>query len=156
MRIQDAPPAGWYPDPEGTARLRFWEGTDWSDRYRARPGPSVDDGPGATAGGAVAGALPGRIPAASQVDAAQLVEQVRLAARQEAERAVELFGRQARSVTGELQPLISQYTSAFGRIVRRIAVVVVLIAIAWVAWQVFAQASLLDWIGDRIDNLGER
>ena len=32
-----APPAGWYPDPTGGLRLRWWDGTDWTDRYRARP-----------------------------------------------------------------------------------------------------------------------
>ncbi|MFZ8999092.1 MAG: DUF2510 domain-containing protein [Ilumatobacteraceae bacterium] len=153
MRIQDAPPAGWYPDPEGTARLRFWEGTDWTDRYRARPAGSFDEGTPPTD----VGRAPSWSPAApAAVDPAQLVEQVRLAARQEAERAAELFAQQARSVTGELQPLISQYTSAFGRIVRRVAVIAVVIAIAWVAWQVVAQAALLDWLGDRIDGLGDR
>ncbi|MEY2958386.1 MAG: hypothetical protein RLZZ01_954 [Actinomycetota bacterium] len=153
MRIQDAPRAGWYPDPEGTARLRFWEGTDWTDRYRARPVSSSDDAPPAVGLAEPQGR--GWSSTSSPVDPAQLVEQVRLAARQEAERAAELFAIQARSVTGELQPLISQYTSAFGRIVRRVAVIAIVLGIAWVAWQVFAQASLLDWIGDRIDELGD-
>jgi Protein of unknown function (DUF2510) len=26
------PPAGWYPDPSGRSRLRYWTGTEWS-RY---------------------------------------------------------------------------------------------------------------------------
>jgi uncharacterized protein DUF2510 len=25
-----APPAGWYPDPKGEARLRYWDGKDWT------------------------------------------------------------------------------------------------------------------------------
>ena len=153
MRIQDAPPAGWYPDPEGTARLRFWEGTDWTDRYRAKPIEGFGDEAKVPVSQADASQSPRWSVSAPQVDSAQLVEQVRLAARQEAERAAAMFASQARSVTGELQPLISQYTSAFGRLVRRVAVVAVVIAVAWVAWQVFAQASLFDWIGDRIDNL---
>ena len=37
MKRSDAPPPGWYPDPEGGARLRYWEGDDWSDRFRHRP-----------------------------------------------------------------------------------------------------------------------
>lgn len=26
-----APPAGWYPDPHGVARLRYWDGTRWTE-----------------------------------------------------------------------------------------------------------------------------
>lgn len=31
--------AGWYPDPEGdTTRLRYWDGTQWTDNYTPVPG----------------------------------------------------------------------------------------------------------------------
>jgi uncharacterized protein DUF2510 len=26
------PPAGWYPDPQGQARLRYWDGNAWTDQ----------------------------------------------------------------------------------------------------------------------------
>lgn len=31
------PPPGWYDDPSGTDRQRWWDGAHWSDHYRARP-----------------------------------------------------------------------------------------------------------------------
>lgn len=37
--------AGWYPDPEGdTTRLRYWDGTQWTNDYTAAPGaaPTAD------------------------------------------------------------------------------------------------------------------
>jgi hypothetical protein len=30
-------PAGWYPDPGGTPQLRYYDGTNWTDRYVAAP-----------------------------------------------------------------------------------------------------------------------
>jgi len=26
-----APPAGWFPDPRGEKRLRYWDGATWTD-----------------------------------------------------------------------------------------------------------------------------
>ena len=26
------PPANWYPDPYGEKRLRYWDGSTWTDR----------------------------------------------------------------------------------------------------------------------------
>lgn len=157
MRIEDAPPAGWYPDPEGTSRLRWWEGTDWSDRYRARPiRGSVTD---ADFVAAEPGARQHRIDDPTQVnvntnfDTQQMVEQVRIAARQEAERAAEMFGQQARSAARGITPLITEYTSKFIRWFRIAAVVVLILVIAWIAFQTIAQVTFFEWLGDRIDNL---
>ncbi|WP_223402256.1 DUF2510 domain-containing protein [Occultella gossypii] len=30
-------PAGWFPDPEGQDRLRYWDGTAWTENYAPRP-----------------------------------------------------------------------------------------------------------------------
>lgn len=156
MRIEDAPPPGWYPDPEGTSRLRYWEGTDWSDRFRPRPIQSyvaevpqsssnqdgshrwVPDAPGLNARG---------------VNTQAVVDQVRVAAREEAERAADMFARRARAAGREIEPLISQYTSRIMRWFRFASVLAIVLLIGWVIWQVFVQVSLFDWIGERIDNL---
>lgn len=31
-------PAGWHDDPEGGTRLRYWDGTRWTEHYADRPG----------------------------------------------------------------------------------------------------------------------
>jgi hypothetical protein len=157
MRVEDAPPAGWYPDPDGGSRLRWWEGTDWSDRWRAPPTAGVLEIQKAAAeqareefddvGGYVGmGGL-------SRRDSEEIISQVRQAARSEAERAAQLFGDQAMRVTNQITPLVTEYTNKFLKWVRIVAVIGVILGIAWVAWQIFAQVSLFDWIGDRIDNL---
>ena len=66
-----------------------------------------------------------------------------------------MFGAQARSATEGLQPLISEYTSKLIRWIRIISVIAVLLLVGWVAFQIFAQVSLFEWIGDRIDNLSD-
>lgn len=32
-------PAGWYPDPIGVGAARYWDGEQWTERYRDAPGP---------------------------------------------------------------------------------------------------------------------
>jgi hypothetical protein len=36
------PQAGWYPDPDDRAKLRYWNGDGWTDERRARAPSSVD------------------------------------------------------------------------------------------------------------------
>ena len=159
MRIQDAPPPGWYPDPEGTSRLRYWEGTDWTDRFRARPTDgqlSIMTQVAAAAAhreGAYRWVPDDHGIGNPSVNTQAVVDQVRLAARAEAERAAQMFGQQARSATRDLQPLISEYTSKITRWFRIASVLAITLLIAWVLWQVFVQVSLFEWIGDRVDNL---
>ena len=35
------PVQGWYADPAGTDQLRWWDGTQWTDRYQAAPASST-------------------------------------------------------------------------------------------------------------------
>ncbi len=157
MRVEEAPPAGWYPDPEGGSRLRFWEGTDWSDRYRAPPTSGVVrfQEEAAQRARAEFDDLGGYVPptGVNRRESDEIVNQVRLAARAEAERAAQLFGQQARSATRQLSPLISQYTSKITRWFRILSIVAIVLLVGWLAFQIFAQVSLFDWIGDRIDNI---
>lgn len=163
MRVEDAPAAGWYPDPQGGSRLRWWEGTDWSDRYRAPPTQSEVDRRALVSATRhdvdhevhledYQQRLPPSMRGRGQ-DSQEIVEQVRLAARQEAERAAQMFGTQARSAARDLQPLITEYTSKITRWFRIAAVLAIILLIGWVAFQIFAQVSLFEWIGDRIDNI---
>jgi hypothetical protein len=36
----ELPPFGWYPDPAGTAMLRWWDGRQWTERLE-RPRPEI-------------------------------------------------------------------------------------------------------------------
>ncbi|MFB2598205.1 G5 domain-containing protein [Herbiconiux sp. P17] len=54
------PPAGWYPDPNSSARQRWWDGGRWTDFFQPAPPPL----PFAPATGAAATAAPGAVTAA--------------------------------------------------------------------------------------------
>lgn len=56
------PPAGWYPDPQDSSRLRYWSGSAWTEHTNAgqqgaaTPSASASDGYGGTSGyGSTAG-----------------------------------------------------------------------------------------------------
>ena len=155
MRLEDAPPAGWYPDPEGGSRLRWWEGTDWADRWRAPPtsGRYVEhEAEHRLRTGQVVEQFPEAARGARR-ETDDVVAQVRQVARSEVDRAIDMFGKQARAAQQNITPLITEYTSLLVRWLRRLAVLAVVLLIIWLAFQIFAQASLFDWIGNRIDNL---
>lgn len=162
MNRADAPPAGWYPDPEGWSRLRWWEGTDWSDRYRAPPTASEFQRRAAHAGlpvrpGVVAPGMPEpaalRRASMTRPEVDEIVSQVRDIARSEVDRAAGAFGQQARAATKQFQPLITEYTNKVFRWLRIAAVVAVMLVIAWFVFQTIAQVTFFEWLGDRIDNV---
>ncbi len=165
MRRVDAPNAGWYPDPESLTNLRYWDGLDWTDAKR--PPPSAAEllsyeqreafeaahqyvAPSSAAAAATAAAAAGR---AGRPDTQQIVEDVRRAARTEVDRAADLFSHRARAMQREIVPLVSDYTNRIVKWIRAIAILAVILLIAYFVFQLFAQASLFEWIGDRIDNL---
>jgi hypothetical protein len=40
----EPPPAGWYPNPDGSANLRWWSGVGWTEYTREGTAPAVPDG----------------------------------------------------------------------------------------------------------------
>lgn len=163
MRREDAPRAGWYPDPESHESLRFWDGLDWTDARRAPPSQAellsyeasqtVDLAAHATdmthLASTVAGA--GR----SRAETSEVIDEVRRATRSEIDRAAEQFSRRAQAMRRDIEPLISQYTNRLMRWMRTAAIIVIALLVAYFVFQVIAQASFFEWIGDRIDNLND-
>jgi hypothetical protein len=152
MKVSQAPSPGWYPDPEGSPRLRWWDGGDWSDRFRVRPDQTVTY----TAAAATdAGLDPQTWGSAAELPQATqaVVQQVRMAAREEAAYAAQQFELRAREITGAIPPLITQYTNKFVRFIRIGLTLSLIVLVIWFGYQLWVQKSIFDWIGDRIDNL---
>lgn len=156
MRKTDAPRAGWYPDPAGGSRLRWWDGLDWTDHWRAPPTthvpavpvPDTSDTREEPTG------LPGRATARRTRDeTAEIMAEVRRVARDEVQRGVHLLSDRARDATTRLDSLVSQYGDRVMRGLRITGIVVVALVVLWLILQTVGQASLLDWLGDRIDTI---
>lgn len=160
MARVEPPPSGWYPDPEGGSRLRWWLGTDWSDRYRPPPTPAelqrvgTPPAAGATPTTKTAPLVPGGGRTGLQrAEVDEIVAQVRQVARSEVDRAANVFERRARAATTQFQPLVTEYTNRILRWLKIAAVVVVVAVVAWFVFQAIVQVTFFEWLGDRIDNL---
>ena len=165
MRRVDAPDAGWYPDPESLTNLRYWDGLDWTDAKRSPPSAaellSYEQREAFEAAHryvappmeSAAQAARGAQSWVSSGDSQQVVEDVRRAARSEVDRAADLFSQRARQMQRDIVPLVSEYTNRIVRWIRFAAIVAVVLLVAYFVFQVVAQASLFEWIGDRIDNV---
>lgn len=157
MRLEDAPPAGWYPDPERAGRLRWWEGADWADRWRAPPTAGEIETVQRSVYERETALARSTRPRPDQVrdragEAEQIVTNVREAAREEVARAATELTRQA-------QRTFDRYGAAALRFLRnvlrwtRIAIVAAaVLVVAWYVLQFIAQAAFLEWVGDRIDS----
>ncbi len=153
MKLEDAPPAGWYPDPEQRARLRWWEGTDWTDIRRSVPTQTE-----AAIAQETAASQP---PVGSarelvlQNDTERIVEQVRAAAREEFTAAADQFASRARGAIEEGRSIATQFLMVVLRWLRIAVVIAALMVIAWFIFQAIAQATFFEWLGDRIDNASD-
>lgn len=177
MRYADAPPAGWYPDPTGGPRLRWWDGGDWTDHRRVPPpatggeldraaeaardagrGASSSGGGGPRGGHGVAprmreaGERAGASAGLSRRDASDLVDEVRRATRSEIERATRDLSGRATDVRDQLGPIVSDYGMRFARWARRAVLVAIVVWLLYTIASAALQTSLIDWLGDRIDN----
>ncbi len=164
MRRIDAPTAGWYPDPESRTNLRYWDGLDWTDARRSPPSAaellSYEQREAFEAAHryvapqmeSAAQAARGAQGWVASGDSQQIVDDVRRAARGEVDRAADLFSQRARQMQRDIVPLVSEYTNRIVRWIRFAAIVAVVLLVAYFVFQVVAQASLFEWIGDRIDN----
>jgi hypothetical protein len=155
VRRLDAPAAGWYPDPQSRTRLRWWDGLDWTDVRRAPPSAAELSSFEAQSAIELANDLGQEANRVgySRADSQQIIEDVRGATRSEVNRAADLLESRARALTSEFSPLISQYSNRVIRWIRFAAIMATILLIAWFVFQVVAQASLFEWIGDRIDNI---
>lgn len=165
MRKADAPRAGWYPDPESRTQLRWWDGLDWTNIRRAPPvgselaaselfaeyersleaGTPLPDAGNVRATGGL-----------SRAETQQIISDVRDVARSEVDRAAEMFSQRATAAAREITPLISGYTNRVINWVRIGIVVASILLIGWFVFQVIAEATFLEWLGDRIDNLTDQ
>ncbi len=141
-------------------RLRYWDGLDWTDARRSPPSAaellSYEQREAFAAAhqyvapvAQTASAVANR---AGRPDNQQIVEEVRRAARNEVDRAADLFSQRARQMQRDFVPLVSDYTNRIVRWIRIAAILAIVLLIAYFVFQVVAQASLFEWIGDRIDN----
>jgi len=161
MRRLDAPSPGWYPDPENRTTLRYWDGLDWTDARRSPPSAaellSYEQREAFEAAHQYVAPTAAAVAAASnrigRPEGQQVVEDARRAARSEVDRAAELLSQRARQMQRDLVPLVSEYTNRIVKWIRFAAIVAVVLLVAYFVFQVIAQASLFEWIGDRIDNL---
>jgi len=160
MRRADAPRAGWYPDPESRTALRWWDGLDWTEARRAPPSQAeLTSHENRAAFEEAHRYVPPAVASVAETtsrvarsDSQQIIEEVRRATRSEVDRAADLMARQARSLQEGITPLISEYTNRIVKWIRIIAVLAIVLLIAYVVFQVVAQASFFEWLGDRIDN----
>jgi hypothetical protein len=158
----DLAPAGWYPDPTGGTRLRWWDGEDWSDHYQTRPLDSF--GHFAPESAQAAGTVGADAAGIASRDIDRIVGAVQSSARTEMDRAVDRLQRTARGEVdrvvgevrrqvGEVTPLITETVGQVSRYFRRAVVIGILLVAAYFAFQVIAGIGIAELVGDIADRI---
>lgn len=181
MRLADAPAPGWYPDPTGRGRVRWWDGRDWTDHRRPAPPAETHGWAAATSSGGgdahaatdsgrdepltssqrrarraaahAAASAQSRADGATSDDPAEMVALARRVAREEVDRAVKEATRRVEQARGDLLPRLEVYGRRLRRWARIAGVVVVLLVALSLFLQASFQTSLLQWLGERVDAL---
>ncbi|MEO1061200.1 MAG: DUF2510 domain-containing protein [Actinomycetota bacterium] len=158
----DLTPEGWYPDPSGGTRLRWWDGEDWSDHYRTRPletfGLSAPDvaAPARAAQAAAGGLGPrevdrivGAVQDTTRTEMNRAVGELQQAARGEVDRVVGEVRRQVGNVT----PLITDTVGQVTRYIRWAAIIGFLLVVAYFVFQVVAGIGIAELVTDVADRI---
>lgn len=155
-------PAGWYPDPSGGTRLRWWDGEDWTDHFRTRPLDSFGHGFPDAASGMVAaqGAagelgsrdvdrIVGAVQNTTRTEMNRAVGEIQQAARGEVDRVVGEVRRQVNNVT----PLITDTVGQVTRYLRWAAIIAFLLVVAYFVIQIVAGIGIAELVGDIADRI---
>jgi Protein of unknown function (DUF2510) len=150
VKLTDAPPPGWYPDPKQDRRLRWWDGADWSTYVRPVP-LQMPERVSSSGSAMPPGDALGSVVRSVQPQVQQFAREARDATGREIDAAVDRLTQQAIVAARQIQPLISEYTNRTVRVLRKLLVVAVIALVAWFLFQAIAQQTLLEWIDHQID-----